>query len=102
MEVPQNVGELRRFLGMVNQLGKFLPNLAIIPDPLRGLLNTSSSWHWDQPQQHAFDEIKKMLTSSPVLSLYDPNAPTKVTPDSSSYGLGAVAHSSSQTDTGAQ
>ncbi|KAK3754332.1 hypothetical protein QZH41_003209 [Actinostola sp. cb2023] len=38
MEAPQNVSELRRFLGMVNQLGKFLPNLATVTEPLRGLL----------------------------------------------------------------
>ena len=37
MEAPQNVSELRRFLGMVNQLGKFLPNLATITEPLRAL-----------------------------------------------------------------
>ena len=62
MEAPQNITELRRFLEMVNQLGKFLPNLATETEPLRGLLSTGSSWYWDQPQRDAFNEIKRMLS----------------------------------------
>ena len=46
IEASRNVGELRRFLGMVNQLGKFLPSLAALTEPLRGLLSTETSWHW--------------------------------------------------------
>ena len=36
---PENVTELRRFTGMVNQLGKFSKNLAEISQPLRELLS---------------------------------------------------------------
>ena len=43
MEAPQNVSELRHFLGMVSQLGKFPPNLATVTEPLRVLLSTRSS-----------------------------------------------------------
>ena len=42
-EAPQNVGVLRRFLCMVNQLGKFLPSLATLTEPLRRLLSTETS-----------------------------------------------------------
>ena len=40
MEAPTNVTELRRFLGMVNQLGKFSTRISELPQPLRELLST--------------------------------------------------------------
>ena len=43
MKSPENVSELRRFLGMANQLGKFSPNLATITQPLRELLSKKNS-----------------------------------------------------------
>ena len=43
MKQPSNVSELRRFLGMVNQLGKFSPNIAEFTKPLRDLLSTKNS-----------------------------------------------------------
>ena len=46
MSSPTSVSELRRFLGMANQLGKFTPNLAQITQPLRELLTKSRNWSW--------------------------------------------------------
>ena len=44
MRPPTSLSELRRFMGMTNQLGKFTPNLAEITQPLRELLSKSRSW----------------------------------------------------------
>jgi hypothetical protein len=90
MKPPTNITELRRFLGMVNQLGKFTPNLAEITQPLRELLSKKSTWHWDFAQVKAFQEIKDELCKPTILALYDLTAPTKVVADASSFGLGAV------------
>ena len=53
MDPPTNIGELRSFLGTVNQLGKFVPNLAEKEKALRDLLSKRNQWYWGRKQLSA-------------------------------------------------
>ena len=88
MEEPMSVKELRCFLGMVNQLSKFMPHLAEMTKLLRDLSNKNQLM-WGQAQKLAFSSIKDALTKSPALVLYDPNLETTISSaDALSYSLG--------------
>lgn len=97
MDKPKTTTELRRFLGMANQMGKFFLNLTSLSKPLRDLLSKKQTWNWTDHQEVAFQKIKIELTNSPVLAPYNVNAETKITADASAYGLGAVIPGSSET-----
>ena len=63
--------------------------MAELSQPLRELLSTKRSWNWGPCQDQAFERVKNELMKPIVLALY-PKAPTKLSADTSLFGLGAV------------
>ncbi|PIK34667.1 hypothetical protein BSL78_28506 [Apostichopus japonicus] len=54
LESPTNKKGLQQFLGMINYVGKFIPNLATEFEPLRKLLQKEQEWVWAEGQQKSF------------------------------------------------
>ena len=90
MPTPQTKDDIKRFLGILNFLGKFIPNQSEVTAPLRDVLEKTVSFFWGDTQERAFADCKEKITTAPVLRYYSLTEPVVVSCDASSRGLGAV------------
>ncbi|XP_043212315.1 uncharacterized protein K02A2.6-like [Amphibalanus amphitrite] len=79
--VPQNLTDLRSFMGLVNQLASFSTDTASAASPLRDLLRPQNHWCWTSVHQQAFEAVKATLVSPPVLAFFKPGLPTALHTD---------------------
>lgn len=89
---PVTKKQLRSFLGLVNFYRKFIPNCAHISLPLTDLTRKFSpnKIQWTESQEISFQNLKKALTSSPILKLPNLSKVFILQTDASDRGLGAV------------
>ena len=87
---PENRRELRRFLGMAGYYRAFCVNFSTVVTPLTNLLSPKVQYEWSPGCQEAFNNVKLLLASSPVLSAPDFDRPFSVAVDASESGAGAV------------
>jgi hypothetical protein len=86
---PTNITELRRFMGMVEELSDFSSIISKAATPLRQLLSLSHDFVWTSDHDLAFNHVKEALTSPPILKQFDPNLETALHTDASRQnGLG--------------
>ena len=67
MPAPTDRKGVMRLLGTVNYWSKFIPNMSQVTEPIRLLLRQDIEFQWNYEQETAFNQIKEILTSNPVL-----------------------------------
>ena len=87
---PKTKRELLRFLGMSGFYRRFCENYSTVAMPLTNLLKNRVKFEWTKDCQEAFDKLKGILASSPVLMAPDFSKPFKMAVDASDIGIGAV------------
>ncbi|VDH90161.1 Hypothetical predicted protein [Mytilus galloprovincialis] len=98
MPIPTDVSAVKRFVGFVTYLSKFLPKLSDLCEPLRKLTVQNAEWCWLDAHDRAVSEIKKLVCASPVLRYYDPKEELTLQCDASLTGLGASLFAKWTTD----
>ena len=90
---PQNIKEVKSFLGLVNYYRRHLQNLAVIARPLTALTRKGkcpNQVDWTEECEKAFNKVKELLTRAPMLRPPDLSKPFFLSTDASERGFGAV------------
>jgi hypothetical protein len=93
---PQNLTQLRGFLGLASYYRRFIKDFSKIANPLNKLLKKNTPYRWTNSQQQAFEHLKNCLVSAPILTYPNWDRPFMLFTDASTFALGAVL---SQKDT---
>ena len=64
MTAPTDKQQLQSFLGMVNYMGTFIPNLSHHTEPLRAMLKKDNVFHWEDQQTRSFQQIKTLIAKA--------------------------------------
>jgi hypothetical protein len=87
---PTNASEIRSFLGLAGYYRWFIKDFSKITKPMTRLLEKNKNFDWTEECQVNFEELKKRLTSTPVLILPDITKKFDIYCDALRQGLGCV------------
>jgi RNase H-like domain found in reverse transcriptase/Reverse transcriptase (RNA-dependent DNA polymerase)/Integrase zinc binding domain/SCAN domain len=90
--IPRTKKGVRSLVGCINWLRKYLPKAAKLLKPLTDLTSKKASEivQWESAQESSMSEIRRILTSTPVLSIYDPSKEHVVQTDASNEYIGGT------------
>jgi hypothetical protein len=87
---PTTTSEIQSFLGLAGYYCQFIKDFSKIAKPMTKLLEKNKAFEWTAECQASFEELKKRLTSAPVLVLPDLTKKFDTYYDASCQGLGCV------------
>ena len=88
--VPRNVKEVQKFLGLANYYRRFIKDFTRIAAPLHVLVRKEQKWKWEKEQEKAFERLKTVFTTEPILAIPDIDREMRVEADASDYAMGGV------------
>ena len=98
MTVPMDKQQLQSFLGMVNYMGAFIPNLSHHTEPLRAMLKKDNVFHWEDQQTRSFQQVKTLIAKANTIPLryYDRNLAGNSSSGCFPEGAGSLPHTETQ------
>ncbi|KAL4134959.1 hypothetical protein QTP88_006639 [Uroleucon formosanum] len=87
---PKNVKQIKSILGLTSYYRKFINNYSSIANPMTNFLKKDVKFNWDDKCQQAFDKLKTILCSEPILQYPDFKKEFILTTDASGKALGAI------------
>jgi len=87
---PKNMKDVRKFLGFTNYYRRFIKDFTQVARPMNILMRKNVKWQWRKKQQQAFDKLKGIFTTRPVLAAPDLDKEFRVEADASNYATGEV------------
>lgn len=89
-EAPRDVTQVRQFLGLSGYFRKCIKDYSRKVASLTRLLCKNNPWAWGVEQENSIADIKKALSSRPILVIFNLLLETEVHTDASKIGLGAI------------
>lgn len=96
--VPDSRVALQRFLGFANFYCRFISNFSRVADPLTALTSSKTRFVWSEPAQSAFDILKRLFSTAPILVTPNPERQFIVDVDASDVAVGAILSQRSPQD----
>ena len=81
---------MQRFLGSIQYIARFIPDLQLHLLPITPLLNKNTPFFWGKKQQDAFNKIKSLISTDPHLNYVNANLPLYLYADASQHAGGSV------------
>lgn len=95
---PSTRKQLQRFLGFANFYRRFIKDYSRVAAPLTRLTSPAFRFSWTDEARQAFEKLKELFTSAPILVQPDPSRQFIVEVDASETGVGAVLSQRSESD----
>ena len=88
--IPENRTDVQAFIGFVNFYRCFIQDFSTIARPLFNLTRSDQAWNWGTKEQEAFECLKMVVTTAPILASPQDSEPFCIEANSSDFASRAV------------